>query len=181
MVTGLIVKNDQVIGIKTGLGNDIYGKTVVLTTTNGTNAIEVAKEKSTVVIGCLNNLEILCQWLSEQNKNVLILASGWKNKVNLEDTICGGAIADMLLETRKFRSDEDSTVAAKFIYRSAREHLWSFLRASSHRRRLIKLNIQRDVKYCLTLNTVPCIPILKNGELVRLDYSYAVNQNEVSV
>jgi tRNA uridine 5-carboxymethylaminomethyl modification enzyme len=34
MVTGLIVKNDQVIGIKTGLGNDIYGKTVVLT--NGT-------------------------------------------------------------------------------------------------------------------------------------------------
>jgi 2-phosphosulfolactate phosphatase len=107
--------------------------------------------------------------LAEQNKNVLILASGWKNKVNLEDTICGGAIADMLLETRKFRSDEDSTVAAKFIYRSAREHLWSFLRASSHRRRLIKLNIQRDVKYCLTLNTVPCIPVLIDGELVKLD------------
>ncbi len=34
MVTGLIVKNGQVIGIKTGLGNDVYGKTVVLT--NGT-------------------------------------------------------------------------------------------------------------------------------------------------
>jgi 2-phosphosulfolactate phosphatase len=98
------------------------------------------------------------------------LASGWKDKVNLEDTICGGAIADILIESRKFQCVEDSTVAAKFMYRSAREHLWSFLRASSHRRRLIKLNIQRDVKYCLTANTVPCIPILENGALVKLQY-----------
>lgn len=151
---------------------DLKGKTVVLTTTNGTKAIQVASGKSQVVIGCLNNLDILCQWLIEQHKNTLVLASGWKDKVNLEDTICGGAIADILLESRKFRADEDSTVAAKFIYRSAREHLMSFLRASSHRRRLIKLNIQKDVKYCLTLNTVPCIPILKEGELVRLEYDY---------
>ncbi len=148
----------------------LRGKTIVLTTTNGTRAIQIASDMPTVVIGCLNNLEILCQYLIEQHKNTLIIASGWKDKVNLEDTICGGAIADALLETRKFRSDEDSTVAAKFIYRSAREHLWSFLRSSSHRRRLIKLNITRDVKYCLTLNTVPTIPILKNGALVKLEY-----------
>jgi len=153
------------------MGEEMRGKTVVLTTTNGTKAIQMASDREIVVIGCLNNLEYLCQWLCEQHRNTLILASGWKDKINLEDTICAGAIADSLLESRKFRADEDSTVAAKFIYRSAREHLWSFLRASSHRRRLIKLNIQRDVKYCLTLDTVPCIPILKNGMLVKLDYT----------
>ncbi len=158
------------------------GQTVVLTTTNGTKAIQMSKDKKQVVIGCLNNLDFLCAWLGEQHQNTLILASGWKDKVNLEDTICGGAIADILLETRKFRSNEDSTVAAKFIYRSAREHLWSFLRASSHRRRLIKLNIQRDVKYCLTLNNVQCIPILKDGALVKLDYTPAENyQSSTSV
>ncbi|MFN9392865.1 MAG: 2-phosphosulfolactate phosphatase [Flavobacteriales bacterium] len=149
----------------------MQGKTVVLTTTNGTKAIQMASDRGTVVIGCLNNLDYLCRWLIEQQRNTLILASGWKDKVNLEDTICAGAIADTLLETRRFRTDEDSTVAAKFIYRSAREHLWSFLRASSHRRRLIKLNIQRDVKYCLTLNTVPCIPVLRHGVLVKMDYT----------
>lgn len=159
---------------------EMKGKTVVLTTTNGTKAINISKKDKTVVIGCLNNIDILCQWLIEQNKNTLILASGWKDKVNLEDTICGGAIADTLLETRKFRSDEDSTVAAKFIYRSAKEHLWSFLRASSHRRRLIKLNIQKDVKYCLTLNTVPCIPILKDDALVKLAYEPSTEVSTVS-
>jgi 2-phosphosulfolactate phosphatase len=157
---------------------NMVGKTVVLTTTNGTKAIEMAKAKELVVIGCLNNLQVLCEFLISQHKNTLILASGWKDKVNLEDTICGGAIADILLETRKFRSNEDSTVAAKFIYRSAREHLWSFLRASSHRRRLIKLNIQRDVKYCLTLNTVPCIPILRDGALVKLHENDVLYQNK---
>jgi 2-phosphosulfolactate phosphatase len=152
------------------MDNDMSGKTVVLTTTNGTKAIQIAGDSKTVVIGCLNNLDILCSWLAEQHKNTLILASGWKDKVNLEDTICGGAIADILIESRKFHCVEDSTVAAKFMYRSAREHLWSFLRASSHRRRLKKLNIQRDVKFCLTANTVPCIPILRDGALVKLAY-----------
>lgn len=149
----------------------LKGKTVVLTTTNGTKAIRMASDRKTVVVGCLNNLDFLCQYLLERHENTLILASGWKDKVNLEDTICGGAIADILLESRKFRSDEDSTVAAKFIYQAAREHLWSFLRASSHRRRLIKLNITRDVKYCLTMNTVNCIPILEDNALVKLDYT----------
>ncbi|MBL7942444.1 MAG: 2-phosphosulfolactate phosphatase [Flavobacteriales bacterium] len=148
----------------------LKGQTIVLTTTNGTRAIQMASDTPIVVIGCLNNLEVLCQYLIEQHKNTLIIASGWKDKINLEDTICGGAIADALLESRRFRSDEDSTVAAKFIYRSAREHLWSLLRASSHRRRLIKLNITRDVKYCLTLNSVPTIPILRDGALVKLAY-----------
>jgi 2-phosphosulfolactate phosphatase len=150
---------------------NLQGKTVVLTTTNGTKAIKMAANKQTVVIGSLNNLDALCAWLIEQHKNTLILASGWKDKINLEDTICGGAIADALLESRKFRADEDSTVAAKFIFRSAKEHLWSFLRSSSHRRRLIKLNIQKDVKYCLTLNTIDTIPILEDGVLIKLQDS----------
>lgn len=150
------------------IDQDMRGKTIVLTTTNGTKAIDIAKNDGQVVIGCLNNLDYLCDWLLKQHKNTLILASGWKDKVNLEDTICAGAIVDQLLDSKKFIASEDSTVAAKFLFKSAQNNLWSFLRASSHRRRLIHLKIQKDVKYCLTLNTVPCIPILRDGALVML-------------
>jgi 2-phosphosulfolactate phosphatase len=143
------------------------GQTVVLTTTNGTKAIQTASEKS-VVIACLNNLSAVCNYLIKLNKNVLVLASGWKEKMNLEDTICAGAIADQLLESKKFISHEDSTLAAKFIFRSARDNMYTFLRSSSHRRRLMQLKIQKDVKYCLMVDTVPCIPILKDGKLVAL-------------
>lgn len=149
---------------------NLKGKTVVLTTTNGTKAINMAKDKSTVVVGALNNLDALCAWLIAQERDVLVLGSGWKDKFNLEDTICGGAIADLCLDSGKFYADEDSTVAAKFLFRSSRDNMFSFLKASSHRRRLRKLNLNEDVKYCLTPNNCKAIPILKNGSLVRLNH-----------
>ena len=132
-----------------------------MTTTNGTKAINMAKDKSTVVVGALNNLDAICAWLIEQERDVLVLGSGWKDKFNLEDTICGRAIADLCLASGKFYADEDSTVAAKFLFRSSRDNMFSFLKASSHRRRLRKLNLNEDVKYCLTPNNCTAIPILK--------------------
>ena len=148
---------------------ELKGKTIALTTTNGTKAIRIAEQKKTVVIGSLNNLESLCEWLVKQKRDVLILASGWKDKFNLEDTICGGAITDMLLESGQFTSSEDSSVAAKFIYRSAKENMFAYLKASSHRRRLRALDLNADVSYCLTPNNVKAIPILKDGMLVSLE------------
>jgi 2-phosphosulfolactate phosphatase len=146
----------------------LRGETIVLTTTNGTKAIKIAENKETVVIGSLNNLGSLTDWLIRQERNTLVLASGWKDKFNLEDTICAGAIIDGVLESGKFASTEDSSVAAKFIYRSAKENIFSYLKASSHRRRLRKLNLNADVNFCLTPNNLTAIPILKDGILVPL-------------
>jgi len=158
------------------LGNSPYGfmdeslkgKSVVLTTTNGTKTIEVAKDAGMLVIGSLLNLDVLCDWLIAQNKNVLLLCSGWRDKLNLEDTICAGAIAEQLLDSRKFASSEDSTIMAKYLYQSAKENYLGFLKASSHRRRLKKLNMNEDIKFCLTPNQSKSIPILKGKSLVKL-------------
>ncbi len=151
---------------------ELKGKTVALTTTNGTKAIEIASDMPMVVIGALTNIDALCAWLVEQDKNVMILCSGWKDKFNLEDTICAGAIADALIDSNKFKADEDSTIAAKFISRSAKENIFSFLKASSHRRRLKKLNLNEDVKYCLTPNSVTAIPYLVDGQLQKLQFEF---------
>lgn len=158
---------------------ELKGGTVVMTTTNGTKAISMASDMPIVVIGALNNLDALSQWLSEQGKDIILLASGWKDKFNLEDTICAGAIADKLIESRKFRAEEDSTIAAKFISRSAKENMLSFLKASSHRQRLRKLNLNEDVKFCLTPNNLTAIPILKDGAIRKLEYDYVEEPAEV--
>ena len=69
-----------------------------------------------------------------------------------------------------FFADEDSTVAAKFIFRSSRDNMFAFLKASSHRRRLRKLNLNEDVKHCLTPNNCTAIPVLEGRSLVRLNH-----------
>lgn len=147
----------------------IQGQTVVLTTTNGTRTVNIAKEDAgQVVIGSLLNLDVLSKWLIEQEKNVLLLCSGWRDKLNLEDTICAGAIAEQLLASMKFQSVEDSTIMAKYLYQSASHNYLGFLKASSHRRRLQKLNMNADIKYCLTPNQSESIPVLRGDALERL-------------
>lgn len=147
---------------------ELVDQEVVLSTTNGTKAIHVAKDAETVVIGALNNLDALCDWLIKQDKNTLCLCSGWQDKFNLEDTICAGAIMDKLLETGGYTSDEDSSIAAKYLYLSAKDNYLGYLKSSSHRRRLKNLNLNEDIKYCLTPNTTSVIPILKGGKLVKI-------------
>jgi 2-phosphosulfolactate phosphatase len=149
---------------------ELKGKDVVLSTTNGTTAISIAREADTVVIGSLNNLDTLVDWLAQQDKNIVCLCSGWKDNFNLEDTICAGAIADKLISTGNFTSDEDSSVAAKYLYLRSKDKYFGFLKSSSHRRRLKRLNLNEDIKYCLTPNQVKVIPILKGDRLVQLDF-----------
>jgi len=148
--------------------DELKGKEVVLSTTNGTKALSIVSDAPIVVVGALNNLDALCEWLAVQDKNVLCLCSGWQNKFNLEDTICAGAISDKLISTGKFKSDEDSSIAAKYLYLSAWKNPLGYLKSSSHRKRLKNLNLNEDIKYCLTPNKTNVIPILKNGKLVKL-------------
>lgn len=149
--------------------NDSFkGQEVVLTTTNGTKSLDVAKDAEIVVVGSFLNLDFLSNWLKEQDKNILCLCSGWQDKFNLEDTICAGAICDALIQTGQFVSEEDSSIAAKYLFLSAKDNYFGYLKSSSHRRRLKNLNLNEDIKYCLTPNQTDVIPILKNGKLVDL-------------
>jgi 2-phosphosulfolactate phosphatase len=144
---------------------ELKNQTVVLSTTNGTKSINIAKEAGQVVIGALSNLDTLNTWLEQQNKNILCLCSGWQDKFNLEDTICAGAITEHLLSTGKFIAIEDSSIAAKYLFLSAKDNILGYLKASSHRRRLKNLNLNEDIKFCLTPNTAPVIPVLEGDRI----------------
>ena len=143
-------------------------QTLVLTTTNGTKAINMAKDIEQLLIGSFLNLDAICNYLIDLNKSVLILGSGWENKFCLEDSICAGAISEQLLKTNKFECNNDSTIAAKYLFLSAKSNYFGYLKASSHRKRLKKLNLNEDIKYCLTPNQTDVIPVREDYYLKKL-------------
>lgn len=153
---------------------DLRGKTIVMTTTNGTKAIGLAKNARKLVIGSFLNLTALSEWLIEQNDNVLLLCSGWKDKFNLEDSAFAGALMDRMLATGKFGVEEDSSIAAKYMYMSAKENFLSLVKAAPRRRRIEQLQLLPDVKYCLTPDQSTAIPILRDGQLVRMELPQVV-------
>jgi 2-phosphosulfolactate phosphatase len=65
----------------------IEGKTLVLTTTNGTRLLHMALNcgASEVVTGSFPNLSAVCDHLISKGKNVILGCSAWKDRFNLED------------------------------------------------------------------------------------------------
>jgi 2-phosphosulfolactate phosphatase len=150
------------------MNNKVKGKTIAISTTNGTQAIEASRKASKILIGSFLNLDILCEYLVAQKKDVVLLCAGWKNKFNLEDTVFAGAIVEKLTGEGSYQVDCDSAIAAKHLYNIAKNNLFDFLSDSSHRKRLAKLDLERDIKYCLTPNQCPVIPVMEGKYLVKL-------------
>ena len=75
----------------------VEGKTIVYSTTNGTGIINQASSASVIAIGSFLNMGALAEWILRQEKDVLLFCAGWKNRFNLEDTVCAGAIASKLM------------------------------------------------------------------------------------
>ena len=151
-----------------GYMNDrVKGKTIAITTTNGTQAIEAAKNASKILIGSFLNLDVVIEYLKSQKKEVLFVCAGWKNKFNLEDTLFAGAVADALIYKYGFDSTCDSTIAAMELHKLGKHDLYGFLAHSSHRNRLAKLDLERDIRYCLTPNQCPVLPVMEGKFLVK--------------
>src|ERR1051326_1540156 len=152
------------------MGEKIKGKTIVLTTTNGTQAIEAAKDAYKIVIGSFLNISALCGWLIDQNRPVLLLCSGWKDRFNLEDAMYAGAVVNELSKHVNFYEMGDAALAAKYLFQTGFKNPVRFLHNSSHKERLAKLGLKEDVKYCLQVDKTTVIPVLEHGALVKMSY-----------
>lgn len=144
----------------------VAGKTVVLTTTNGTHAIQLSRSAKKIVIGSFFNLSALCDWLKGQGDHILLVCAGWKNKFNLEDTIFTGAVVDQILSAG-YRPD-DSSIAALDLFQLAKGDLRGYLKKTSHSERLKRLGIEKDIDFCLNVDITRAIPVLEGDKLVRL-------------
>jgi len=151
---------------QTYLDMDVKGRTVVMTTTNGTKTINIAKVKHDVAIGSFLNLDAISEWLIGQERDVIVLCAGWKDLFNMEDTLFAGALVDLLITSEFYSFDCDAAQASKALWDSAKSDLYKFLENSSHRKRLANLNIDSDVQFCLQLNQTQIIPILVGDKLV---------------
>ena len=147
---------------------DVEGKILVLTTTNGTKAINNAKDHKVITASYIN-IDSVVQYLIEDNNDVIILCSGWKGVFNLEDTIFAGTLSNLLLDSNKFCSVCDSLFASIELMKNSGDNLFEYLSNSSHRRRLKSLNMEEDTRYCLSpLVKSDIIPTLKGDRLIVL-------------
>ncbi|MFY0625392.1 MAG: 2-phosphosulfolactate phosphatase [Reichenbachiella sp.] len=143
---------------------DIKGKSLVMTTTNGTLAITKSTDADEIIIGAFLNISTIAEYLSRTNKDVIIHCAGWKGKTNMEDTLFAGALVEKLLETHDMGCDTPSLALS--YYQAVKNNLVETVKGSAHAIRLNKLNIEKDITFCLDLDVYDVIPKLSKGTLI---------------
>ncbi len=141
----------------------LKGQNIAFTTTNGTQAIAKSDGAKEIIIGSFLNLSTVADYLQKGNNNVLVVCAGWKGKVNLEDTLFAGALVELLKDN--IEPDCDAPLMAQHLYNQAKHDMVAFLQNSSHVKRLARLNIHKDIAFCLTPDQYNVLPILQNGLL----------------
>jgi len=141
------------------LQSNLTGKDLVYSTTNGTQAVEIAKSSGNIAAAAFVNLISVSQWLVNQQRNVVILCSGWKNTFSLEDTLCAGALVESLEKSRKFIRICDASETAFTLWQASKNNLQEVVKKASHYQRLVKLGQVIDLMHCFQLNTSKAVPV----------------------
>jgi len=146
----------------------IEGKTLVLTTTNGTRLLHMALDRGAkeIITGSFPNLSAVCDHLREMKRNVILGCAAWKDRINMEDSLFAGAVISLVREF--FSINCDSSHIAEAMYEKGKKDLFAFLKKSdaSHYHRLMGFGLEKDIRYCLAADGASVLPIYKDGKLV---------------
>ena len=146
----------------------INGKTLVLTTTNGTKLLHMALAANAkgIITGSFCNISAVCDYLSNQNKDIVLACAAWKNRINVEDTLFAGAVINRI--KNNFQVNCDTTQIAETLYLQGKNDLFEFMRErnASHFHRLMGFGLEEDIRYCLTEDNANILCIYSNGRLV---------------
>lgn len=144
----------------------VNGKTIVYSTTNGTGIINLSMSAYMTVIGSFLNIGSLVKWLIKHDRDVLLLCAGWKNRFNIEDSVCAGAISYRLMKSKCYATICDSTLAAMDLWSLASQDLSGYIEKAAQRTRLRDKNLDDCIEFCLSTDFTNKIPVMKNGALV---------------
>ena len=145
----------------------VSGKTLVLTTTNGTRLLHMAINKGAkkIITGSFGNLSAVCDYLVEQNRPVILGCAAWKDKINMEDTLFAGAVINRIKDN--FEVNCDASQIAETMYTDANGDLYEFIKSknASHYHRLSSFGLEKDIKYCLTEDVANVLCVYDGGKL----------------
>lgn len=173
---GWRIRAAQTGGVDFDLGNSpreftperVAGRSIIMTTTNGTRALQACLGARHILAGAFLNLAALAKWIKEQPPATLVLVgAGTYEQAAYEDTLAAGALSCLVWD--QFSQPADSAHIAREVYRAGQDLAAAFQKHSSNARRLLaNPELHDDVAFALRYDSVPFNAELKNGAVVRM-------------
>ncbi len=145
-------------------GAAVAGKTIVMSTTNGTRAFESVDAASNVFVGAATNFSAVVARVSEmlaQRGELIVLCSGREKRFALEDAYAAGRFAQALIPASERRRAElnDAAIAALQLVRRYGDRWKRAFQASTAARELKRLGFKEDVIAASAVDTFGIVPV----------------------
>ena len=163
----------------------VEGKTLILTTTNGTNAINNIIGADEVVLACFRNTEAVASVIARRNdeaihdnndvssglprcarNDVVVVCAGTEGRFSLDDGLCAGMLIELLKQKTEVEMDDFGLLLNRF-YKESKSNLFGALSGCYHLKHMFTLGLYDDIKFCLETNCVGTVPVVKDGKIVR--------------
>lgn len=143
----------------------VYGKSVVVSTTNGTGALCGAEGAANVLLGCMLNCTAVARRAVELGNDIIIMCAGTDGDISADDLYAAGAIAEAIMRVSGGNVTAcDMTLVACMVYKSWKNDQRE-LSLTYHCSRLIELGFEKDVEFCLRRDITEIVPQYRNGVL----------------
>lgn len=145
----------------------VGGKTLILSTTNGTPAIMGVEAARDVVIGSFVNFGAILGALLKPTSDVSFICAGQAGCFSLEDAVCAGMFVSSVVEALGDSAElNDSSNAARVLYGNYAGRMTDAVEGSKHGRTLADLGFGEDLRLAASVDSIPVLPMLRDGRII---------------
>ena len=144
----------------------VAGKTLILSTTNGTRALHQCHQATETLAASFINISAVADYLSNKLNDTVIVCSGTAGKFSLDDALCAGMLISLISDRRTVETDDLGKLVLQF-YGSDTGNITDKLQSCTHLKYLQSKGYQHDIDYCLQPGMLFVVPAIKEGKMVK--------------
>lgn len=145
----------------------VKGKTIVLTTTNGTRTFQAAAGAQTLIACSFLNASAAARRLAATGLDILIVCAGRLGHFCLEDVVGSGILIDRMLSISDRPIElSDAAAAAHRLFATYRGDLLGMLRGCQWGREIIQKGFGEDLEVCAQVDLTDIVPVMQDGCLI---------------
>lgn len=153
----------------------VKGRSILLTTSNGTRAfLKTGSARQVLVGGFVNASAVVKRLLGiveacgDEMPGITILCAGTSDCLSLDDYLCAGLLtADIQGANPENFILSDSAVAARELYRAYRGRMMDIIKETAVYRTVVRLGLEADLEYCLRENIIDLAPIREGERIIK--------------
>ncbi|MGI6175919.1 MAG: 2-phosphosulfolactate phosphatase [Christensenellales bacterium] len=141
----------------------VKDKVLIMTTSNGTNAINRMRSAKHLLISALINDAASAREAVALGKNTTIVCAGTGGKASWDDLITAGAIITRILSLGGEWELDDLARMCKVIYEQHKDDIFGALKGTLHFEHLLQKGWEEDVRYCCQSGIIDVVPRYTDG------------------